>query len=98
MGDIMGRKTHAAKGHEGGEFEEAEPPDQDCLDRTLVLRKEPVSRKVQLIAAGVKEIRCICCFRIRPIAYAEEFNEGWICEDCLSEATEERRYGGQRGR
>ena len=99
MDDVMGNKKNAARGHEEEwKSEETELSDEECQDRTLVLGKEPLPRKVMLIAAGVKEIRCICCFRIRPIAYAEEFNEGWICEDCLSEATEERRYGGQRGR
>jgi hypothetical protein len=90
----MGSKKSAAKGdEEEWAFEEAEPPDQDSEDRTLVLRKEPLPRKVQLMAAGVKEIRCICCVRIRPIAGAEELGEGWICESCLSEATEERKCG-----
>jgi hypothetical protein len=94
MGDMMRSKKNAAKGHEKEwELEEAEPPDQGCQDRTLVLRKEPLPRKVQLMAAGVKEIRCICCVRIRPIAGAEELDEGWLCEDCLSEATEQRKCG-----
>ena len=94
MDDIMGSKNNAAKGHkEEWEFEETELPDEECQDRTRVLRKEPVPRKVMLIAAGVKEIRCICCVRIRPIEGAEELGEGWICEDCLSDTTEERKCG-----
>jgi hypothetical protein len=93
MGDIMGSKN-AAEGHEKErEFEEAELPDDGYQDRTLILRKEPLPRKVMLMATGVKEIRCICCVRIRPIAGAEEFGEGWICEDCLADATEERKCG-----
>jgi len=85
----MGSKQNAAKGHEEEwKLEEAELPDEECQDRTLVLGKEPRPRKLMLIAAGVKEIRCICCVRIRPIAGAEELGEGWICEDCLSDATE----------
>ena len=52
-------------------------------ERTLILKAEPPSRKVQLMAHGVKEIRCTCCGRIKPIAGAEESEEGWICEDCL---------------
>ncbi len=90
----MGSKRSAANGYdEEREFEEAESPDEECQDRTLVLRKEPRLRKVMLIAAGVKEIRCVCCVRIKPIAGAEECGEGWICEDCLSDAAEERKYG-----
>ena len=94
MGDIMGAKKSAVKGHEEKwEFEEADLPDEECQDRTLVLGKVPRPRKVMLIAAGVKEIRCICCARIRPIAGAEELGEGWICGDCLSEAKQERKCG-----
>ena len=52
-------------------------------ERTLILKAEPPSRKVQFMAHGVKEIRCTCCGRIRPIAGAEEAEEGWVCEDCL---------------
>ncbi len=90
----MGSKKHAVKGHEEEwGFEEEEPPDQGYQDRTVVLRKEPLPRRVQLMAAGVKQIRCICCVRIRPIAGADELGEGWICEDCLSEAAEERKCG-----
>jgi len=73
------------------ESEEA-APDEELRDRTLVLKKEPLPRKVQLLAAGVKEIRCISCLRVRPIAVAEELGEGWICEDCLSDATGEQKY------
>lgn len=79
------------------EIEETELEEEECLDRTLVLRREPLPRKVHLIAAGVKEIRCIACGRIKPIAGAEELGEGWICEDCLADATDLGRCGGQRG-
>lgn len=90
----MGTNRNGAKGHEEEwEFEEADQPDEECQDRTLVLGKEPRPRKAMLIAAGVKEIRCIYCVRIRPIAGAEELGEGWVCEDCLSEETEERKCG-----
>jgi len=54
-------------------------------ERTLILKAVPRSKRVQLIAQGAKEIRCICCGQIRPLAGAEEFEEGWICEDCLPE-------------
>ncbi len=80
------------------ETEELELPDAGRQDRTLILNREPPARKGQLMAYGVKEIRCISCIRIRPIAGAEEYGDGWICEDCLSEEAQERKYGGQRGR
>ena len=88
----MKSKRNVAKGREEEwEFEEPEPPDEE--DRTLVLGKAPRPRKVMLLAAGVKEIRCIRCAQIRPIAGAEELGERWICGDCLSDATEERKCG-----
>jgi hypothetical protein len=94
----MTNKKNIVNTHEEEwELEEAEPSDEECLDRTLVLRREPLSRKVHLIAAGVKEIRCIACGRIRPIAGAEELGDGWICEDCVSDAAEVGKCGGQRG-
>jgi hypothetical protein len=62
--------------------------DKELLDRarqerTLILKADPASRKVQFMAHGVKEIRCSRCSQIRPIASAEQSEEGWICEDCL---------------
>jgi hypothetical protein len=80
------------------ELEDVELPDQNNVDRVVVLRKEPLSRKAMLMHAGVKEIRCIYCVRIRPIAGAEELGDGWICENCLSEVEDTQRYGGQRGK
>lgn len=67
--------------------------DAGSEDRTLKLNREPPARKGQLMAQGVREIRCLCCIQIRPIAGAEEYSGGWICEDCLSEAMQERKYG-----
>ena len=67
-------------------------------DEVLVLKKQPPPRKEQLIAHGAKEIRCACCGQIRPIAGAEELDDGWICEECYAEVAPEPRYGGQRGR
>ena len=97
-GITMTNKKSVANIHEEEwDFEETGLPDEVCLDRTLVLRREPLPRKVHLMAAGVKEIRCISCSRIKPIAGAEELGEGWICEDCLSDAAEVGRCGGQRG-
>jgi hypothetical protein len=63
----------------------------------VVLKNKPLPRKVQLMAGGVKEIRCTCCVRVRPIDGAVELGDGWICEDCLLDAMDKRRYGGQRG-
>ncbi len=54
-------------------------------DRTLVLKAVPRSRRLQLIAQGAREIRCSSCCRIRPLANAEESEEGWICEDCAGQ-------------
>jgi hypothetical protein len=78
------------------EVEDTEPLEEEFRDRILILRKGPIPRKVQLIAAGVKDIRCVCCVRIKPIASAEELGDGWVCEDCLSDAANNLRYGGQR--
>ena len=91
MGTIMGAKKSAAAVHEQEWDDDSGLSDQECLDRTLVLRREPLPRKAQLMSAGVKEIRCVCCVRIRPIAEAEECGEGWICEDCLSDALQKRK-------
>ena len=86
-GDIMSRKMNAA-GRQEEEYEIEETPEAELeyQDRTLVLRKEPLPRKVQLMAAGVQEIRCLNCVRVKPIAGAEEVGDGWICADCLSGA------------
>jgi hypothetical protein len=71
--------------------------DYKCEERTLVLKTVPRSRRTQLMAQGVREIRCSCCDRIRPLAGAEDSEEGWICEDCLMELMEEPKYGGRAG-
>jgi len=94
----MTSKKNSVKNHEEEwELDETELQEEECMDRTLVLRREPLPRKVHLIAAGVKEIRCIACGQIRPIAGAEELGEGWICEECLIDAAEAGKCGGQRG-
>jgi hypothetical protein len=64
-------------------LDDLELSDGEYQERTLILKAEPPSRKVQLMAHGVKEIRCTCCGRVRPIAGAEESEEGWVCGDCL---------------
>jgi hypothetical protein len=58
-------------------------------ERTLVLKAAPPSRREQLLAHGVVEIRCICCDHIKPLAGAEDAEEGWVCEDCAREIMEE---------
>jgi len=94
---MANKKGIVKKQDEELEFEQTELDEEEFLDRTLVLRREPLPRKVHLIAAGVKEIRCIACGQIKPIAGAEELGEGWICEDCLINAAEAGKVGGQRG-
>ncbi|WP_028893356.1 hypothetical protein [Syntrophorhabdus aromaticivorans] len=60
-------------------------------ERTLILKTAPRSRRIQLMAQGAKEMRCVCCNRIKPLAGAEESEEGWICEDCVPEMIREQR-------
>jgi hypothetical protein len=79
------------------EPDDIELSDDECQDRTLVLKAVPRSWKEQLMADGVKEIRCNCCHRIKPLAGAQDFEEGWLCEDCVLEMMPEPKYGGQRG-
>jgi hypothetical protein len=80
------------------EPDDLELPDWGSQDRKLILKMQPPPRKGQLIAHGVREIRCTCCVRIKSIEDAEESEEGWICGDCLSEGVQELKFGGQRGR
>ncbi|OPY71534.1 MAG: hypothetical protein A4E63_01489 [Syntrophorhabdus sp. PtaU1.Bin050] len=76
-----GRNTAEILGsdNELNDIELSESIDQE---RTLILKTAPRSRRVQLIAQGAKEMRCVCCDQIKPLAGAEESEEGWICEDC----------------
>jgi hypothetical protein len=91
-----GRNTAEVLGDD--ELDDMQASREPCQEMTLTLKAAPPSRKVQLIAHGVKEIRCACCGQIRPIAGAEDSEEGWICEDCLPDMADEPKYGGQRGR
>ena len=70
------------------ELDEIELPEGGSQERLLILKTAPRSRRVQLIAQGAREIRCISCVQIRPLAGAEETEEGWICEDCMPKMTE----------
>jgi hypothetical protein len=80
------------------ELGDAEQFYQEYTDRVVILKKEPLPRKAMLMHVGVKDIRCVLCVRIRSLATAEELGDGWICEDCLSDVEDARRYGGQRGK
>jgi hypothetical protein len=71
--------------------------EEQYADRTLTLKGRFPDRKKDLMAHGVREIRCVYCRQVQPIAGATEHGEGWICQDCLNEV-QEPRYGGQRGR
>jgi hypothetical protein len=92
-----GRNTAEILGDDDG-LDEMELREGEGRERTLVVKAQPPSRKVHLIAHGVQEIRCAWCGQIRPIAGAEDSEEGWICEYCLQEMMHEAKYGGQRGR
>jgi hypothetical protein len=85
----VGKKNSPEVKEQERELEDIEPVESD---RVVVLKKEPLSRKVMLMNAGVKEVRCVCCVQIKPIAEAEDLGDGWVCGECLSEAEEQRRY------
>jgi LSD1 subclass zinc finger protein len=72
-------------------YDDVELSESRDEERTLVLKAAPRSRRIQLLAQGAKEIRCVCCNRIKPLAGAEESEEGWICEDCAPEIMTESR-------
>jgi len=50
------------------------------------------------MAHGAIEIRCMYCNRIKPLAGAEESEDGWICEDCLPEMMRGQKYRVQKRR
>ena len=68
-----------------GEIDYSKLPDSGSQERTLIFKAAPRSRRGELIARGAKEIRCLYCRQIKPLARAEESEEGWICEDCVPE-------------
>jgi hypothetical protein len=72
--------------------------DNQYQERTLILKAPPPSRRAQLIAHGAIEIRCACCVQIKPLAGAKEFEEGWICEDCVPEIMQKPKYARQKGK
>ena len=65
-------------------------------ERTLILKATPPSRRLQLIASGAREIRCSCCRQIKPLAGAEDSDEGWVCKDCVK-TKQKGRYNRQKG-
>jgi hypothetical protein len=65
------------------ELDFTELADNQYQERTLVLKAAPPSRRAQLLAHGAIEIRCLCCGQIRPLAKAEEYEEGWVCKTCV---------------
>ena len=77
-----GRDTVEILGDDGG-LDDMELSDGERQERVLILDAKPTWRKVHLMGRGAKEIRCDCCGQIRPIAGAEQSEEGWVCEDCL---------------
>ena len=82
----MGRRKATAVIDDGDfEFDEQELDAQGGVRTPLILQKEPKPRKVALMAAGVKQIRCVCCSRITAIADSFEFGDGWICGECIPE-------------
>jgi hypothetical protein len=78
------------------ELDDIELPEGGDQGRILILKAVPRSRRVQLIAQGAKEIRCIYCDQIRSLAGAVESEEGWICEDCVPKIIRESNYLGKR--
>jgi hypothetical protein len=70
--------------------------DNQYQERTLILKAAPPSRRAQLMAHGAIEIRCVSCGQIRSLAKAEDSEEGWICEDCVTERARKPKYGRQK--
>lgn len=66
------------------DFDDIELSEDVGPERTLILKAAPRSRRIQLIAQGAREIRCFVCNKIMPLEGAEESDEGWVCEFCIS--------------
>jgi hypothetical protein len=79
----MKEETNAAEIDSDYGLDDIELLEGEDHDRTLILKAEPRSRRVQLLAQGAKLIRCISCGGIKPLVVAEECEDGWICEDCI---------------
>jgi hypothetical protein len=82
--DIMAKGKNTAEVLDNDdELDFTELADNQYQERTLVLKAAPPSRRAQLLAHGAIEIRCLCCGQIRPLAKAEEYEEGWVCKACV---------------
>lgn len=77
-------------------LEDIELWDNQYQERTLILKAAPPSRRAQLMAHGAIEIRCLRCSQIKPLANAEESDEGWICKDCMTVRAQKPKYGRQK--
>ena len=60
-----GRNTAEILDNDGG-LDDMELSDGECQERTLILKAEPTSRKVQFMAHGVKEISVVVAVRSGP--------------------------------
>ena len=78
------------------ELDDIELPESGDQGRILILRAAPRSRRLQLMAQGAKEIRCIYCHQIRSLDGAVESEEGWICEDCAPKIIQESNRIGKK--
>ncbi len=74
------------------ELDDIELSEDEGEERILILKAVPRSRRLQLMAQGAREIRCFYCNQIKPLSGAEESEEGWYCEDCATEITQELKY------
>jgi LSD1 subclass zinc finger protein len=77
-----GKNTAEVLGSDN-DFDDIVLSEDEGHERTLILNATPRSRRIQLIAQGAREIRCSLCHQIRPLAGAEESDDGWICEFCI---------------
>jgi hypothetical protein len=81
-----------------GEFDDAELSDNQYQEKALILKAAPPSRREQLMAHGAIEIRCVRCDQIKSLAKAEESEEGWVCEDCMTAKKQKPKYSRQKSR
>ncbi len=80
----MASRKNVATIANGYDLDDMEQPGGERQARMLLFTSEFRYRKAHLMNRGVKEIRCAGCNQIRPIAGAEQVEQGWLCEACLS--------------
>jgi len=80
------------------ELDDIELSDGRSQERTLILKAAPPTLKAQLMAHGAIEMRCTYCNQIKPLAGAEESEDGWICKDCLPKMMRGPKCGAQKRR